>query len=42
MALKVTKFREDELNCFEIFSKNPQGAIFAPTPSLKRVNHENL
>ena len=30
MDLKVTKFREDLLNRFEIFSENPQGGHFAP------------
>ena len=30
LVLKVTKFREDRLNRFELFSKNPQGAILPP------------
>ena len=32
IVFKVTKFREDRLHRFEIFSKNPQGAILSPTP----------
>ena len=35
MVVRVTKFHEDRQTVFEIFGKNPQGAILPPFPQSK-------